>query len=132
MKTPHVVSTALLAGSLLVLGASFTFTGCTTVQISDDASGHYRLGELESYADRDFASIHTAVVNAFKDQGIMQTKDEVKVDEAEIEGRDPTDTSITVKIKVISPGRTSVKIRYGHTGDLAQSQKLYQAIEKRF
>jgi hypothetical protein len=132
MKTPSVVSTALLAGSLLALGASFTFTGCTSVQISDDASGHYRLGELESFADHDFASTHAAVIMAFKDQGFLQTKDEVKVTEAEVTGRDATDAFVEVKIKAESPTRTSVKIRYGHTGDLAQSQKLYHAIESHF
>jgi hypothetical protein len=132
MKTPHVVSTALLAGSLFFLGVSFTFTGCTSVQISDDASGHYRLGELESFADRDFASTHAAVIMAFKGQGFLQTKDEVEATEAEVTGRDATDTYIEVKIKAVSPTRTSVKIRYSHTGDLAQSQKLYHAIESHF
>ncbi len=128
MKTPHIISAGLLAFSLL-LGVSFT--GCTTVQVTDDAAGHYRFGELESFAGRDYAGVHAAVINAFKDQGLFLTKDEAKAEEAELTARDGTDTSITVKLKADSPGRTSVKIRYGHTGDLAQSQKLYAAIEKR-
>jgi len=120
----------LLTVSLVLLGVSST--GCTTVQVTDDTSGHYRLGELESFAGRDFVVVHAAVVNAFKDQGLFLTKDEAQAQEAELMARDSTDTAITVKLKADSPGRTSVKIRYSRTGDLAQSQKLYQAIEKRF
>ncbi len=118
--------------ALAVFGFAAFSTGCTSVQVSDDTQGRYRVGELQVFADHDFATVVTAVERGFKDLGLFQTKNERKVIEAELTARDASDTLIIVKLKEVSKNRVSVKIRYGLTGDLAQAQKLYQAIEKRF
>ena len=38
---------------------------------------------------------------------------------------------LIVKIKEVAKNRTSIKIRYGVTGDLASSQSVFAAIERR-
>ena len=66
-----------------------------------------------------------------KDAGLFEVRDDRLVVEAELNGRDSTDTRVIVKIKEVAKNRTSIKIRYGLKGDLAQAQKVFAAIEKR-
>jgi hypothetical protein len=105
--------------------------GCTHVMVAPDTVGEYKLGELQVFADRDFARVYEAVKSGLKDAKLFQTHDDRKVIEAEVRGRDSTDTLVVVKIKEVAKGRTSVKIRYGVVSpNLALAQRLYQAIEK--
>lgn len=111
--------------------ALFIAAGCTQVQVAGDTRGEYKLGELQVFADRNFATVHAAATRGLKDVGLLQTRDDRKVIEAELNGRDSTDTLVVVKIKEVGPNRTSIKIRYGvFTPNLASAQKLYEAIEK--
>lgn len=113
------------------LAPLFLTTGCTQVQVAGDTRGEYKMGELQVFADRDFATVHAAGAKGLKDMGLLQTKDDRKVVEAELNGRDSTDTLVIVKIKEIGKNRTSIKIRYGvFKPDLASAQKLYQAMQK--
>lgn len=121
----RIVKPLLLAFALL--GAS----GCTQVMVSPETRGEYKLGELQVFADRDFATTYTAAKNGLKDKGLFLVKDDRLVVEAELNGRDATDTLVIVKIKELSKSRTSIKIRYGLKGDLASAQAVYAAIEKR-
>lgn len=117
--------------SLLIgIVALLTAVGCTQVQVAPDTVGEYKLGELQVFADRDFNRVYDAAKLALKDTKLFQTRDDRKIVEGEINGRDGADTLVIVKIKEVAKGRTSVKIRYGLPGNLAQAQKLYQAIEK--
>lgn len=117
--------------SLLIgIFALLTAVGCTQVQVAPDTVGEYKLGELQVFADRDFNRVYDAAKLALKDTKLFQTRDDRKIVEGEINGRDGADTLVIVKIKEVAKGRTSVKIRYGLPGNLAQAQKLYQAIEK--
>jgi hypothetical protein len=122
-----VLALALASSVLLGLGA-----GCTQVQVAPDVRGEYKLGELQVFSNRDFAAVHDAAKRAMKEAGLFETRDDVKVIEAELNGRDSTDTLVIVKIKEIAKNRTSVKIRYGVLKpDLASAQKLFQAMERR-
>lgn len=117
-----------LISSLLPLLAA---GGCTQVQVDPETRGEYRLGELQVYADRDFATVHAAVGRAFKDAKLFQTQDDRKVVEAELRARDATDSLVIVKIKEVGPKRTSLKIRYGVLKpDLPAAQRLYDAIKR--
>jgi len=118
--------------SLVVLIAAVALGGgCTQVMVDQDTRGEYKLGELQVFADRDFAKVYAAAKNGMKDVSLFQTQDDRKVIEAELRGRDAVDTMVIVKIKEVGPNRTSVKIRYGVIKpDLTLAQKLYQAIEK--
>jgi hypothetical protein len=114
-------------------GAFMAGMGCTQVMVAPDTRGEYKLGELQVFADRDFMRTYDAAKAGMKDLKLFQTEDDRKVIEAELRGRDSTDTLVIVKIKEVGKDRTSVKIRYGVVKpDLAQAQKLYQAIEKHF
>lgn len=119
--------------SITLLGAALlTLSACTQVQVGPEVRGEYKLGELQVFANRDFAAVHAAAKGALKDVGLFETRDDVKVIESELNGRDSTDTLVIVKIKEVGKNRTSVKIRYGVlTPDLPQAQKLYQAIQRR-
>jgi hypothetical protein len=120
----------LVAGSVLV-AALFTSIGCTNVQVDPNTTGEYKLGELQVFADRDFATVHAAATRALKEAKLFQTKDDRKVVEAELNGRDSSDTLVIIKIKEVGKNRTSVKIRYGvFKPDLPAAQKFYQAMEK--
>jgi hypothetical protein len=115
----------------LLAAAGATFMGCTQVMVAPDTRGEYKLGELQVFADRDFARVYEAAKRGLKDLQLLQTHDDRKVIEAELRGRDSTDTLVIIKIKEVATKRTSVKIRYGVVKpDLAAAQKLYQAIEK--
>jgi hypothetical protein len=118
--------------ALVSMVALFASLGCTQVQVAPGVTGEYKVGELQVFADSDFAAVHAASKKALKDVGLFETRDDRKAIEAELNGRDSTDTMVVVKLKEVAPNRTSVKIRYGVLKpDLAAAQKLYQAIQKR-
>ena len=123
---------ALLGSALLALGF---FSGCSsvhsTVQVTEDTIGDYTLGELQVMVDARFAETYEATKAAFEKQGLFLTGDKRKVVEAVLTARDRADTLVTVKIKEVAVGQTSVKIRYGLTGDAARSQALFRDIAAR-
>lgn len=118
---------ALGALVMVAMGA-----GCTQVQVAPDVRGEYKLGELQVFADRDFARVYEAAKAGIKDSKLFLTQDDRKTVEAELRARDSADSMVIVKLKEVAPNRVSVKIRYGVlTPNLAQAQKLYETIEKR-
>ena len=131
MKTTKLPLKRMLATAVLAALALGALPGCTQVLVSPQTRGEYKLGELQVFVDRDFAATYAAAKNGMKDFGLFETRDDKLVVEAELNGRDSTDTRVIVKIKEVAKNRTSVKIRYGYTGDLASSQKVFAAIERR-
>jgi len=116
----------------LVLAGLLGATGCTQVMVGPDTRGEYKFGELQVYVDANFGRAYDAAKQGMKEFGLFQTRDDRKVIEAELNGRDSVDTQVIVKIKEVGPNRTSIKIRYGLLkGDLPSSQKLYEVIRKR-
>lgn len=131
MNPLRCLTTLRLAFSLALAGAMLLLSACTQVQVAPDTRGEYKLGELQVFADRNFAQVHDAAVRGMKDAKLFQTQDDRKVVEAELRGRDSTDTLVIVKIKEIGPNRTSIKIRYGVLQpSLPLAQQLYDAIKK--
>lgn len=130
MKTLRLASSRFIVAAALAT-AALVGPACTQVQVAPDTRGEYKLGELQVFADRDFAAVHSAAVRGMKDMKLFQTQDDRKVIEAELRGRDATDTLVIVKIKEVGKDRTSIKIRYGVLKpDLPSAQKLYDAIKK--
>jgi len=130
MPKPNIAAFRLL-GSLLLASALLGTAGCTQVLLSPGTRGEYRFGELQVFVDRDFASTYSAAKFGLQDKGLFLVKDERLVVEAELNGRDATDTLVIVKVKELAPNRTSIKIRYSLKGDLASAQTVYAAIERR-
>jgi hypothetical protein len=130
MNTKSMVLRFVLLG-LALLG--FAGAGCTHVEVTPGTLGEFKVGELQVFVDRDFTTAYNAAKLGAKDLSLFQTQDDKKVVEADIHFRDPADTLVVIKIKEVGTRRTSIKIRYGilPQGNLAQSQKLYQAIQKR-
>lgn len=131
MSKTKIAALHLLRPLLLALALFGAAAGCTQVMVSPDTRGEYKLGELQVFADRDFAATYAAAKDAMKDKGLFLVKDDRLVVEAELNGRDATDTLVIVKIKELAKNRTSIKIRYGLKGDLASAQSVYAAIAKR-
>lgn len=129
MKTsryPHLLPVAFTMALLGVI--TLGSTGCSNVMVTKDVEGEVRLGELQVFVDHDFETTYNAAKAGMGDYGLFQTKDDKKVVEAELNGRDRADNLVTVKIKEVARDRTSIKIRFGITGDVVQSQKLFTAI----
>jgi len=120
-----VACTALVAVGL--------FSGCTTVQLSDDGSvvGEYKLGYLIAKPGQSLERVHTAVTKAFKDLGYLQVGDKETPGEIELSARDAHDTLISVELKDFTT-YTYVKIRCGMSGGLAQEQQVYHATAEHF
>jgi hypothetical protein len=68
---------------LLIAAAVAVGTGCTQVQVAPDTRGEYKLGELQVFADRDFARVYEAAKAGLKDSKLFVTQDDRKVVEAE-------------------------------------------------
>lgn len=130
MSTLNRFSRAVLLGFAALLMLTGT-PGCTTVQVTDDQIGEFKLGELQVLANAGFATAYDATKGAFEEHGLFLTGDDRKVVEAVLTARDRADTLVTVKLKEVAVGQTSVKIRYGLTGDAARSQALYRDIAER-
>jgi hypothetical protein len=115
-------------GALAMAGALLGLSACTTVVVDGDTTAEYKFGELQKVVDADFADVYAAAKAGLADRKLFVTGEEKKVVEAVLLARDSSDTSITVKVKEVAKGRTSIKIRYGLTGELAPAQLLYQAL----
>jgi hypothetical protein len=116
--------------ALVALGL---FSGCTTVQLSDDGSviGEYKLGYLYAKPGQSLERVHKAVKKGFNDLGYLQVGDKETPGEVELSARDSNDTLITVELKDFTT-YTNVKIRCGLSGGLAQEQQVYHAIAEHF
>ncbi len=105
--------------------------GCTQVLVAPGMRGEYRFGELQVFADRDFAATYAAAKEGMREHGLFLVRDDRLVVEAELNGRDATDTLVIVKVREVGRNRTSLKIRYGLKGDLAAAQSVYATIARR-
>lgn len=107
---------------------------CRTVVVDPQSNtvGQVKLGELQVFASHDFETVYRAAKQGIADRKLFLTQDDKKYSEAELRARDSVDTLIIVKLKEVARDRTSVKIRYGVTGDTANAQLLYNEIARRY
>ncbi len=118
---------------LALLAGLAGLPACRTVMADRETStiGRIKLGELQVFANRDFETVYQAAKAGIAERKLFLTQDDKKYAEAELRARDSVDTLIIVKIKEVARDRTSVKVRYGLTGDTANAQLLYHEIAKR-
>jgi hypothetical protein len=130
---PSFIPSPKLLVACTALVAVGLFSGCTTVQLSDDGSvvGEYKMGYLIAKPGQSLQRVHTAVTKAFKDLGYLQVGDKETPGEIELSARDVHDTLISVELKDFTT-YTSVRIRCGISGGLAQEQQVYHAIAGHF
>lgn len=122
---PKILPIVLFACLLGLLSA------CTTVQVTPSTAGSYELGVLQVIAEANVDKVYLAAKAGVKEDRLFLTGDDWGGNTAVLKARDEVDTSVTIKLKQIEPGRTSVRIRYGLTGDLHQAQNLYARISKK-
>jgi hypothetical protein len=131
MKAIHsVLPSPKLLAACVALGL---FSSCTTVQLNDDGTvvGEYKLGYLYAKPNQSLERVHEAVKKAFKDLGYLQVGDKQAPGEIELSARDSHDTLVNVELEDFTT-YTSVKIRCGLSGSLAQEQQVYHAIAEHF
>jgi hypothetical protein len=131
-RTASIIRHCFVGASVLL--AALAFSGCTTVQLSEDtrAVGDYKLGTLIVKPAQSFDNVRDATKLAFQDLGYFLVLDELKLPgRATLKARDPQDTSIEVKLESAG-SHTKIKIRHGLRGQLAPEQRLFSAIEKHF
>ncbi len=121
---------SLLLLPVICLAALSGGTGCSTVQLTPDTLGEFRFGELRTTVDANFATAYQASKTALEEKGLFLTQDDRKTIEAELKARDRGDTLVVVKVKEVAPGQSTIKIRYGVSGDAARSQALFREIER--
>jgi hypothetical protein len=128
------MNSARLAGALIVLAGLFALPACRTVVVDDQHTtiGRVRFGELQVFANHDFETVYRAAKEGIAGRKLFLTQDDKKYAEAEFRARDSVDTLIIVKIKEVGKDRTSVKVRYGVTGDTANAQILYNEIARHY
>ena len=130
MRKHRYLSKALLLS--LFSGLLGLLSACTTaVQVTPSTAGTYELGTLQVIAEANVDKVYIASKAGIKEDNLFLTGDDWRGTTAPLKARDEVDTSVTVKLKQIEPGRTSVRIRYGLTGDLHQAQNLYSRISKK-
>lgn len=107
---------------------------CRTVVVDEQSHtvGRVKLGELQVFANHDFEKVYQAAKQGIADRKLFLTQDDKKYAEAELRARDSVDTLVIVKLKEVARDRTSVKVRYGVTGDTANAQLLYNEIARRY
>jgi hypothetical protein len=115
-------------GSLLVV--LLVLPACTTVQVTENTIGEFKFRRLETVVNANFADTYNATKRAFEEHGLFVTGDDRKIIEADLSARDRSDTLVNVKLKEVAVGQTSVRIRYGITGDAARSQQLFRSIQQ--
>lgn len=127
-------NSARLVAAVGLLAGLAALPACRTVVVDQQHNtiGRVKLGELQVFANRDFETVYQAAKAGIADRKLFLTQDDKKYAEAELRARDSVDTLIIVKIKEVARDRTSVKVRYGVTGDTANAQALYNEIAKRF
>lgn len=125
IRSRKLIFFALLSAVVVALA------GCTSVQVNPKTSGSYELGELRVITEADVDRVYLAAKAGIQDDDLYLTGDNWGGTTASLTARDEVDTRVTVKLKQIEPGRTSVRIRYGIAGDLQQAQTLYNRIESR-
>jgi hypothetical protein len=121
----------LIFAALVALAA---LPACRTVVVDEDNNklGEMKLGELQVFADHGFETVYNAAKRGIADRNLFLTQDDKKYYEADLRARDSNDTLILVKVKEVAKDRTSVKVRYGVTGDVTNAQALYNEIAKRY
>lgn len=117
---------------VLALVGLAALPACRTVNVNDTTVGEVKLGELQVFANHNFETVYRAAKQGIADRKLFLTQDDKKYFEAELRARDSVDTLIIVKIKEVAKDRTSVKVRYGITGDTANAQALYNEIQKNY
>jgi hypothetical protein len=134
MKAIHwLTPTRKLIFACTALVALGLFSGCTSVQLTDDGTvvGEYKLGYLIVKPGQSLERVHEAVKKAFKDLGYLQVGDKATPGEIELSARDSHDTLVNVELKDFTT-YTNVRIRCGLSGTLADEQQVYRAIARRF
>ena len=114
-------------------GIIILLAGCTTPVAVDPQSGteqtaHYTAGYFYGPIDADASDVFRKAIVVMDEKGYFRTGELHKDTFISIFARTIGDRKITLRIKQIASGKSELRIRIGHLGNLAESQRLYAAI----
>jgi len=117
---------------VLVSVVGTALVGCRTVNL--DASGElqavYQMGEFRMLVNHPAPATARAAQAALQQLDLYQTMGDTKMYEAQFEARARNDQRVRVWIAEQNRNQTLVRIRWGEAGDLTNSRRLFDAIER--
>jgi len=118
----------LALASLLILAT----TGCRTVKLDDrgELQAVYRLGEFQMLVNHPAPATAKAATAALQQFDLYQTRAQTNTYDAYLEARARNDQRVRVWIVEQNRNQTLVRIRWGEGGDLGNSRRLFEAIDR--
>lgn len=131
MKTKYTMHIRpLLLGLALAGAVAVGAAGCSHIMVTDNTRGEVRFGAVQVAVDYSFDDAYQAALAGMKDRGLFLVKNDKGAMTARLSARDRADTQVWVEIDQVAAKRSNLSIRYGLTGNLAESQTLFEAIKK--
>ena len=107
-------------------------TACRTVKLDErgDLQAVYRLGEFQMLVNHTAPATAQATAGVLPQLDLYQTKTTSGPYEAYFEARARNDQRVRIWIAEQNRNQTLVRIRWGEGGDLVQSRRLFEAIDR--
>ncbi|MDQ8193098.1 DUF3568 family protein [Coraliomargarita sp. SDUM461004] len=118
--------------SVLLVGATFQFSGCVAVVAGGAAAGGtaYVLGDLQVPVDASAQELEQAIKRGGQDLGLQYINGSGDQTAGKYLFRNAGDEKITVSYRTKSPVFYEMSIRVGTFGDSSVAASLNQAIQK--
>lgn len=116
---------------MLAIAAAATLAGCKSVPLTEDKSmvAVYQFGEFKMLLNTTAPHAAEVTQRVLKEQGLYQTEFAQSTYEARITARAVGDQKVSIIIQEENRNQTMLRIRWGTSGDLKKSRRLYEAIE---
>ncbi len=128
LLVPFILGLSLLVNN----GCPAVFVGAAAGGAAGAGTVAYIGGELKSTEGVSLHRAWKATKTAMRDLEFRITEEAKDAFDAELRASGAGDKKIKVALKRISEGRTAIRIRVGTFGDESLSQKILEAIKKRF
>ena len=123
--------TTFLRCTAAALLASLALSGCSSVKL--DPKGEmiavYQFGDFKMLLNTTAPVVTKAAQKAVQDLDLYQTSIKQSKFEADIKARARNDREVAIRIEEVNSRQTLITIRWGKSGDLPKSRKLYEQVE---
>ena len=117
--------------SLIAIAAAAMLAGCKSVPLAADRSmvAVYQFGEFKMLLNTTAPHAAEVTRRVLKERGLYETGLAQSTYEARITARAVGDQKVSIIIQEENRNQTMLRIRWGASGDLKKSRRLYEAIE---
>lgn len=128
----RMISTKAFLLGTLALTTAGALTSCRTIDLDEkgDLQAVYRLGEFQMLVNHPAPATAQAAQAALQTLDLYQTKYQVNTYDAYVEARARNDQRVRIWIAEQNRNQTLVRIRWGEGGDLSQSRRLFDTIDR--